>query len=80
MTSRPFSTCTARAGFSIFFGASLAARFPLPLPEIGSSISRWPSTRFFLPLALCGGDAIAAGAALRSPSAGRLFFSASTSG
>ena len=45
----------ARAGFSAFFGASfavsLAARLPLPL--IGSSISRWPAAalRGFLPLA-----------------------------
>src|SRR4051794_27556847 len=45
-----------RTGFSAFFGASLtvslAAR--LPLPEIGSNISRWPAAalRGFLPLAL----------------------------
>src|SRR6266700_3182268 len=49
----------ARTGLSAFLEASLgaaalaAASLP-PLPEIGSSISRWPSTRFFgfLPLAV----------------------------
>ena len=49
-----FDRAAARAGFSAFFGASLtvslAARLPLPL--IGSSISRWPlaALRGFLPL------------------------------
>ena len=53
-----FDRAGARTGFSIFFGSctlgsSLAARLPL----IGSSISRWPSTRLrgFLPFALAGG-------------------------
>src|SRR5215475_4702837 len=70
----------ARTGFSAFlavslgasFGASLAAAASLPpLPAIGSSISRWPSIRFFgfLPLALVAGGA--------SFSVARLFFSAS---
>src|SRR5215813_12400933 len=59
----------ARAGFAAFFGSSLAARLlaPVPEPAIGSSISRWPSARFFLPLA-------GAGACF---SLARLFFSAS---
>ena len=46
----------ARTGFSAFFGSSLAR-----LPLIGSSISRWPSTRFFgflpLPLAFASAGA-----------------------
>src|SRR5258708_2163868 len=46
----------ARTGFSAFFGASLTVSLTarLPLPEIGSSISRWPlaALRGFLPLAL----------------------------
>src|SRR5258708_6523562 len=53
-----FDRAGARTGFSAFFGcctfaSSLAARLPL----IGSSISRWPSTRLpgFLPLAFAAG-------------------------
>src|SRR3954467_15696594 len=73
----------ARTGFSAFFGASLAAFLPLPLPEIGSNISRGPSGGF-LPLAALGaGGALAAGAALAEagaaalPAPARLFFNAS---
>src|SRR6266567_4675418 len=75
----------ARTGLSAFLEASLdaslgaaalaAASLP-PLPEIGSSISRWPSTRFFgfLPLAVLTA-VLTAGAA--SFSLAMLFFSAS---
>src|SRR5271170_6827905 len=49
-----FDRTVARTGFSAFFGCSLAARLPLPL--IGSSISRWPLAALpgFLPLIFAG--------------------------
>src|SRR3954454_23649181 len=63
-----------RAGFSAFFGVSLAVSLAarLPPPLIGNSISRWPAAAFFgfLPLVLA-----AAGAA--SFSLARLRLSAS---
>src|SRR5438034_11449186 len=47
-----------RAGFSAFFGVSLAVSLAarLPPPLIGNSISRWPAAAFFgfLPLAAAG--------------------------
>src|SRR5881392_1604938 len=50
-----------RAGFSAFFGVSLAVSLAarLPVPLIGSSISRWPAAAFFgfLPLAFSAGAA-----------------------
>src|SRR3954453_22202238 len=50
-----------RAGFSDFFGVSLAVSLAarLPPPLIGNSISRWPAAAFFgfLPLAFSAAGA-----------------------
>src|SRR3954447_5160751 len=50
-----------RAGFSAFFGVSLAVSLAarLPPPLIGNSISRWPAAAFFgfLPLAFSAAGA-----------------------
>src|SRR3954452_18222988 len=72
-----------RAGFSAFFGSSTFFGSSLAfLPLIGSSISRWPATRFFGFLAF--GFAPSAGASsslarlrFASPSLARLRFKAS---
>src|SRR3954452_18133941 len=65
-----------RAGFSAFFGVSLAVSLAarLPPPAIGSSISRWPAAAFFGFLPLAFAVSLAAGAAF---SLARLRLSAS---